>query len=193
MPNMLSPSAAPSFQPDSSDNSSHPSLLISFPLPTQPLSGPHTSLPLAKLSETHCLQNLCKYSLSKMIIYFLLFKKSHLWRWGLFLNHDYYLLAHVLWQSEVLHYGIFFHTMDFISCSLAVPKLPSCYTKHRSSFLWKTWDHDKVWHHLKMWLNAVYCLHTAGFVLYTLATQDHIFTFKGQKSTRIKHFPILFF
>lgn len=40
----------------------------------------------------------------------------------------------------------------------------------------------KIWHHLKMWLNAVHCLHTAAFFLYTLITQDHRFTFKGQKS-----------
>lgn len=33
-----------------------------------------------------------------------------------------------------------------------------------------------------MWLNAVHCLHTVAFFLYTLITQDHRFTFKGQKS-----------
>lgn len=122
MPNMFLPSTAPSFQPDSLDN---PPLLVSH----SAISAAHVTLSLAKVRATLC-KTFCKGFLSKIIFYFifLIFQPHYLWGWGLFLSWDYYRLSHILWQSEVLLYGLFFFPVMDFNHSLELSKLPSRYT-----------------------------------------------------------------
>lgn len=125
MPNMFLPSTAHSFQPDSLDN---PPLLVSFPLPTQPfqqLMWPY----LWQRWEPCFAKHFAKVFFPKWYFIFLIFQPHYPWGWGLFLSWDYYRLSHILWQSEVLHYGLVFFSpvMDF-NHSLALSKLLSRYT-----------------------------------------------------------------
>lgn len=86
--------------------------------------------------------------LFKATIYSLLLKKIISKNEGYFLAVI--ITSWLIYSDNQRYYTMkfFFHMIDFINCSLAISKL-SCYTKQRSSLLWKIWNYEKIWHHLK--------------------------------------------